>query len=160
MKFLLAPLALLCAASFTGCESTETMRTAVQRRFNPEYKTHDVAADARAAYDAAKAAVVDINFKQTKGGPAQGFLDAMSQVDPSGPNGVARQTTLRVKIGVSTRVPNGTEVSVLFSTVEDSPLSNQQGMATEVPLRESPLYGVFFSYFDRHLERAKATASN
>lgn len=160
MKRILLPLLLSGSFFLTACESTETVRSAVQRRISPEYKVHDVEADERAAYEAARAALANFGFRQTKGGPAQGFLEALSQVDPSGPNGLARQTTLRVRIGVSTRVPNGTEVSALFSSVEETPMRDAKGMATEVPLRESPLYEVFFRYLDSNLARAKQAAAN
>ncbi|MDX2187452.1 MAG: hypothetical protein SFV32_11005 [Opitutaceae bacterium] len=151
---------LSAAALFTaGCESTEGLgglRGAVQRRFAPEYKTHDVKADTRLAYAAAKAALDDFGFHATKGGPSQGYLEALNTVNPGGPNGVARQISLRVKFGVSTREPGDTEIAALFSSIEDTPSPGQSGMATETPLTDSPLYEVFFKHVDERLARLSA----
>ncbi|WP_404422326.1 hypothetical protein [Nibricoccus sp. IMCC34717] len=139
--------------ALAGCESTEGFRGAVQRRFAPDYKTHDVKADQRLAYAAAKAALADFGFHATKGGPAQGYLEALNDVNNLGPNGVGRQISLRVKFGVAAREPGTTEIAALFSSIEESPVAGQREMATETPLTDSPLYEVFFKHIDERLAR-------
>lgn len=156
MKRLSLLLALPALGFLAGCESPPSVRTVLQRRFAPEAQTHDVIADARTAYDAVRLSLADMGFKQTKGGPAQGFLEALGPLIPSTPTSVARQTSVKIRIGVSTREPNATELSVRFYSVEDSALADQRGMATETPLQpnETNYYEILFSRVDAKLKKS------
>ncbi len=149
-------LLLLLLPVFTvSCESTVGLRQAWQERVKPTYQVHDVETTEREAYHAARRAVERFGFRVTGGGASQGYLTALNAVNPGGPGQRSHQTSLRVKFGVSTRGPGMTEVSALFSEIEDNPTDPRNG-ATEVPLKESPLYEVFFRYLDEALAGPKA----
>jgi hypothetical protein len=144
--FLLVSLAL----GFAGCE---TVRNDVRDRFaTPQYQVKVVNVDARKAYDVARAALKKMNYTFERGGPAQGVIHAFGPLDASiaGSPGTARQVLFDAKISVA--IEGGSKIEVLFSRMVEDDFNKRPGQGTLLPLRDSPLYEVFFSYVDEALK--------
>lgn len=134
--------ALAAAALLSGCESgfSEDVRSALGPREAPRSRVFQ--ADQRATYAAVRAAVDEMGYKFRRGGPAEGELEALSSINRGDDPGSARQISLKVHL--SPAAESGTEVEVsLIEVIEEDP-ANQPGMATQTPLRDTPLYEVFF----------------
>lgn len=100
-----------------------------------------VPAPPRVAYSAARAALDQMGFTYTHGGPAEGELEAMSQVGPGDTPGSSHQYSLKAEFRA---VSGGTEVSVRMNEIIEDDTEHRPGMATTTPLRDTPLYEVFF----------------
>jgi hypothetical protein len=149
MKFLrLLPLALSLALA--GCESSGDFGSSVSHLVNRgEPKTRVFKADQKTTYEAAKAALGTIDYHFTHGGPAQGKLEAMSDVMGGDTPGSSRQVSLKVTLNPT--LDGQTEVGILFSEVVEADSSNQPGMATETPMADTPLYEVYFRALQQKL---------
>jgi hypothetical protein len=147
----------LCALGLlvlSGCSSSDTlpMPTGIREKFTgPTYKTRIIHADQRKTYDAAKAALKQIGFRFLSGGPNQGKLSGIGDVSMSTDMRGSRQVSLDVKLST---VAEGTEVALLFSEIIEDDFNKRAGLGTTTPLRDTPLYQVYF----RHIEEGVATA--
>jgi len=138
------------ALGFAGCE---TVRNDVRERFAaPQYQAKVVSVDTHKAYEAARTALKQMNYTFERGGPAQGLIHAYGTVDASvaGGPGTARQVYMDVKISVA--IEGGSKIEVLFSRMVEDDFNKRPGQGTVSPLRDSPLYEVFFSHIDAALK--------
>jgi hypothetical protein len=151
MKFL--PLAAACAALvLSGCESglSDDVRSALGPREAPRSRVFQ--ADQRATYEAARKAVDDMEFRFLKGGPAEGTLEALSAIG-GGDEGAASARQISMKVSMQPGPESGTLVEVSLTEILEADATNQPGMATETPLRDTPLYDVFFKDIQKFLEQ-------
>ena len=142
MKTLPLIAALAAAALLTGCESSfsDDVRSALGPREAPRSRVFQ--ADQRATYAAVRAAADEMGYKFEHGGPAEGELEALSSINRGDDAGSARQ--VEMKVHLSPAAESGTEVEVSLIEVIEEDSANQPGMATQTPLRDTPLYEVFF----------------
>jgi len=138
----------LGVVALMGCSSNVSMPGRVREKFAPTYHTHVVSADQRKTYEAAKAALKQMDFRFVNGGPAQGKLSAINGLVSSNDLRSARQLTLDVKL---TAVTEGTEVSALFSEVREDSFNTGPGLGTSLPVRETGIYDVFFQNIEAAL---------
>jgi hypothetical protein len=134
--------------AFTGCES---VRTKVENRFaSPVYQSKIVNVDQRKAFEVARAALAKMNFTYERGGPAQGKIEAIGPMHPSpSAPGTARQISASVKL--SPGPENGTMIEILFSEMVEDDFNKRPGQGELTPLRDAPIYEVFFHYVDEEL---------
>jgi hypothetical protein len=133
----------------TGCEEVQTK---VHDRFTgPVYQTKVVNVDQHKAYEAARAALTKMNFSFERGGPAQGKITAIGPMDTSaaGP-GTARQLWFDAKLSPAVE-GSGTTIEVLVSEFVEDDFNKRPGQGAPTPLRDSPIYEVFFHYVDEAL---------
>jgi len=138
------------ALGFTGCE---TVRNDVRERFvAPQYQPKVVNVDQHKAYEAARAALAKMGFTFERGGPAQGIIHSVGPMDASvaGGPGTARQMWFDAKL--SPAIEGGTKIEVLFSRMVEDDFNKRPGQGSLTPLRDSPLYEVFFGYVDEALK--------
>ena len=133
---------LLGAALLSGCESglSENVRSALGPREAPRSRVFQ--ADQKAAYVAVRAASEEMGYVFKRGGPAEGLLEAMSPINGGADAGSSRQISMKVHL--SPAAESGTEVEVSLVEVIEEDSARQPGMATQTPLRDTPLYEVFF----------------
>jgi hypothetical protein len=142
MKTLRSSAVFVAAALLWGCSSDlqDDVRSALGPREAP--RSQVFRADQKAAYEAVRAAVGEMSFTFVRGGPAAGELEAMSGVTGGDEPNSSRQ--ILMKVHLSPAGEEGTQVQVsLIETLEGNS-SGQPGMATQTPLRDTPLYNVFF----------------
>jgi hypothetical protein len=155
MKRSLALLALLSLAVFSGCESlsdaTSSVREKLSAREQP--RTHTYKAAQRATYDAARSAVEQMGFKITRGGAAQGELEAVSGVSSGDSLRTSRQITLKLRLSAS--LDGGTEAALILFEVIENDSSGRAGIGTSTPLRDTPLYEVFFRNVQQAIDTPK-----
>jgi hypothetical protein len=147
----LTALALCCAAAFlAGCSSgvEDDVRSALTPREAP--RTRVFQADSRATYAAARAAAEEMGYRYVKGGPAEGTLEALSEISTGDTTTSSRQISMRVTL--SPADPTGTAVQVALDEILESDSSSVPGVATEAPLRDTPLYEVFFRNLGKALQ--------
>ena len=151
MKKLLALVLSSLVLVLAGCETTATdFKTSVREKFDgPTYRTKLVSADARASYEAAKQAAGKLGFRVVSGGPAQGRMEALSGLSANDSLQGARQLSMKVKLSPVTT--GGTEVAVLITEQVQDDFNKGPGQVTETPLRDSPLYAVFFRTVEQAL---------
>jgi hypothetical protein len=139
----LSIIAACCAVSLlAGCESdfSDKVHSALSEREAPRSRVYQ--ADQKAAFVAARAAAEGMGYRMVHGGPAEGELDALSGISSGDDVGSSRQVSMKVRMEPSG--DSGTEVTVSFSEILEADSTNQPGTATETPLRDTPLYEVFF----------------
>jgi hypothetical protein len=145
VKISLGGLLLAGALLLGGCAVADSVRERVAADHAPH--TRVFAADPRAAYAAAHAALDPMGFRFTHGGPAEGLMDALSAVMPGEAGENARQVSLHAEFHAA---EGGTEVRVtLKEIIEDD--ADRLGMATTTGLRDTPLYEVFFHAIQANL---------
>ena len=138
---------ILLAASllFSGCESLSDAAGSVRDRIAAREETRErtFAAAPRATYDALKSAATQMGYRQTRGGPAQGDLEAVSAVAPGERHGTSRQILMKARIsaGLDGR---SSILSVSLAEVLEDDSSNRPGLATRSALRDTPQYQVLF----------------
>jgi hypothetical protein len=134
--------------AFTGCES---VRSKVENRFaSPVYQSKIVSVDQHKAFEVARAALARMNFTYEGGGPAQGKIRALGPMHPSpSAPGTARQISADVKL--SPGPESGTMIEILFSEMVEDDFNKRPGLGELTPLRDAPIYEVFFSYVDGEL---------
>jgi hypothetical protein len=152
----IVPLAALCLSSafLAGCDSPvgDTVQSALSPRESP--RTRVFQADGKATYEAAKAAAAELGYHYVKGGPAQGELVEMSDVSTGDDSSGSRQLSLKVTLTPAD--PSGTSVEVAFEEILEStsPNGSAPSLATETPLKDTPLYEVFFRNLGKDLAGA------
>jgi hypothetical protein len=147
--------ALCCAALFlAGCESdsSDIMHTVLDAREAPKSRVFQ--ADTRAVYEAVRAAADQMGYRIVHGGPAEGRLEALSGISGGDDAGSARQLSLKVRI--SPAEESGSEVTVSFTEIIEETSAGLPAMATQTPLRDTPLYEVFFRNVQQALKAGPA----
>jgi hypothetical protein len=141
MKHFLAPVLMLAALVFSGCESTPGEE--MGRLGPPPAKTRTFQADPRAVYDAARVALAQMSFRVTGGGPAQGRIEAVSGLS----TGDSLQSTRQISISIQiTPLDDGSsEVSAELKEAVEEDSADRPGFATETRLKDTPYYDVFFN---------------
>jgi hypothetical protein len=128
-----------------GCEAVSDATTGVRDRMAarsaPQTRTYQ--AMPRPTYDAVRAAAAGMGYRITRGGAAQGELEAISRVGSGETLGSARQIAMKVALN-PTLDGKGTDVAVRLTEIIEADSSNRAGQATETPLRDTPQYDVFF----------------
>lgn len=141
---------------FAGCESTRhDIATGVREKFaGPTYERRVLAVENDAAFESARAAVVEMGFRITRFGAAQGVIDGVSGITPDERLSGSRQRTVKVRL--STQLDGGTEVAVLFTEIVEDSFGTGAGQGTEANLRNHPLYEAFWGQMARALKRRTA----
>jgi hypothetical protein len=88
-------------------------------------------------------AAIDMGYRITRGGPAQGELEAISRVGSGETLRSARQLVMKVTLQ-PTLDGQGTNVSLRLTEIIEADSSNRAGQATETPLRDTAQHDVFF----------------
>ena len=147
--------AICCAALLlAGCESDDSdlMHRVLNAREAPKSRVFQ--ADTRAVYEAARAAADEMVYRFVRGGPAEGRLDALSGISGGDEAGSSRQLSLKVRIAPAEE--SGSEVTVSFTEIIEETSASLPAMATEAPLKDTPLYEVFFRNLQQALNAAAA----
>jgi len=145
LAFLLAAVALAAA----GCDNVaDSVRDRLEPRADPHIRVF--AADEKATYAAARAALDQIDFRFTRGGPAEGEMEAISPITHDQAEG-ARQVSLAAEFRAANG--GGTEVSVRMKEIIEADSDGHLGQGTEAPLRDTPLYEVFFRTIGQQLTK-------
>jgi hypothetical protein len=145
----LACLFLLFAAA--GCDNVvDSVRARMEPAVEPHVRVF--AADERTTYAAALAALDQIDFRFTHGGPAQGEMEAISSITREDAD--ARQVSLVAEFQAAGG--GGTEITVRMKEIVETDSNGELGQGVESPLRDTPLYEVFFHYIDQGLAPKKA----
>jgi len=123
-----------------GCETVgERMRD----KFGPApSKVRIYEADQSRTYAAAMDVVDQLGFRVLRGGAAQGRIDAVSALRSDDAFRGSRQ--LDMKIRLNPTLDGGTEVRVTLTELIQDDYNKSSGMGMAVPLREMPVYAVFF----------------
>lgn len=148
---LLTPFAACCALVLAGCESSDipdSVRSVLSEREAPRSRVFQ--ADQKATYEAARAAADEMGFRFVRGGPAEGKLEALSGISSGDDAGSSRQVSMKVHMDLAPEA--GTEVTVSFAEIIEEASATQPGTATETPLRDTPLYEVFFRNIQKALQ--------
>ncbi len=141
-------LLLVAALLLSGCGTVDSLRQRVTEDAPPHVRVFP--ADPRATFAAARAALDSIGYTFVRGGPAQGRMEALSAILPGEAGENARQISLSAQFRAA---EGGTEVGVVLKEiVEDD--SARLGVATTAPLRDTPLYEVFFRAIQANLPPA------
>lgn len=141
MKSLFAVAALCSALFFTGCESTQMPSSWREKINGPTYRNEVFSADRALVFAAAKAAVLDMGFTVSKAGAAQGIIEGYHKVVAGDSLQSATQRLVSVRVSDD---PGGTQVEVLFSQVVQDDFSKGPLLGTTTPMRDTPLYEVFY----------------
>ncbi|HWA86803.1 MAG TPA: hypothetical protein VG710_11315 [Opitutus sp.] len=145
MRFFSALLILSMAAGLAGCDSIEAPPS-WHERFSPEPQVRTYAGEQQAVFEAARAALRQIDFTITRSRAAQGVLEAHSALHAGNSFQGAQQFSMSVKVQASDE-PGKTDVSVLLREQEESSF----GGATEVPVGQHGLYDSFFAALEQAL---------
>jgi hypothetical protein len=135
--------ALCCAALLlAGCasDSSDIVHSVLGSREAP--RTRVFQGEPRAIYEATRAAAEGMGYRFVHGGPAEGRLEALSGISGGDDSGSSRQISLKVRIGAAEDA--GCEVTASFTEIIEESSGATPAMATETPLRDTPLYEVFF----------------
>lgn len=136
-------IAVLCGALLlAGCDSgvSDELHSVLGPREAPKSRTYQ--ADQRATYQAVKAAADAMGFRFVRGGPAEGKLEALSGISEGDDPGSSHQVSMKVDLSPAGEA--GTVVEVSLTEMIEEPSPNTPAMATQTPLRDTPLYEVFF----------------
>jgi hypothetical protein len=144
---------LLSLLALAGCESTRNdFSTGVREKFaGPTYVVREFPGDPRAVFEAARASVEQMGFSITRSGAAQGVVEGVSGLTSDDRLRGSRQRSVKVRL--ASTVAGATEVSVLFTEIIEDDSSKGAGLATETPLRNSPLYAALFERMTETLAR-------
>lgn len=139
MKRFFLPVLMLAALALTGCGSAPGE---VYGRLGPAPETsRTFQSDPRSVYDAALVSLARMEFRVTKGGPAQGRIEAVSGLSQRDNLRGSRQITISIRINA---LADGSEVSAELKEVIEEDSIDRPGFATETILRDTPYYSVFF----------------
>ena len=155
MKIFMVTVVFVACSVFTGCESVSDMKDGVRERMNArnEPKVRAYAADQRATYAAALRALGQMGYRFTRGGPAQGKLEAVSGISTSTSLSSSRQITLKLELRPT--LDGGTEMNLWLNEIIEADSSQRAGQGTSTPLRDTPFYEVFFRTVQQGLDAAK-----
>ena len=153
LSFCFAAIALVA-----GCDSLSSASSSLREKLvaRDEPRVRDYAAPQRATYDAVRIAAEQMGFRFLRGGPAQGQFEAISGVGLGDVPNSARQVSMKVRLHATD--DGGTELTVTLKEVIESDTRGHTGVATETPLRDTPLYDTFLRSVQQALDAAKAPA--
>jgi hypothetical protein len=136
--------ALWALFALSGCESLSEASSSVRDRLiaREQPRRHVYKAPQRSTYDAARLAVEQMGFRFLRGGAAQGEIEAVSGLSSGDTLRSSRQITLKLRLDAT--LDGGTEASLWLSEVIESDSRGRAGQGTSTPLRDTPLYEVFF----------------
>lgn len=137
----------------SGCDSVSEQLSAPF--VAPQPKSRVFAADERATYAAARAALDEMSFGFVRGGPAQGVIEALSSVQTGGESSMNGGRQLQLEAHFSSAADGGTQVDVVMHELVQSDLNQHPGMGTSTLLRDSPVYEEFFAAIGRRLTAHK-----
>ncbi|HEY1763665.1 MAG TPA: hypothetical protein VGF85_02000 [Opitutaceae bacterium] len=142
MKPLTALVVLASAVLLAACNSgvEDSVRSALAPR--EAFRSRVFQGDQKAVYEAARMAGDSMGYHYVKGGPAQGELTEMTGITEGEEVGSSRQIVLRAHLEPD--VEGSTSISVTFNEILEPASTGQPGFATETPMRDTPLYEVFF----------------
>ena len=144
----------ICAL-LAGCDSisnvADRVRDKIAARDAP--RVRDYAAPPRATYEAVRIAAEEMGFRFLRGGPAQGEFDAVSGVGQGDAPNSARQISMKVRLHAAS--DGGTEVTVVLKEIVEADSANHAGVATETPLRDTPLYDSYLRAIQKALDAQK-----
>lgn len=140
-----------------GCESMSDATRSVRDRLaaREPVRAQTYPADARATYDAVRAAATQMGYRFVRGGPAQGEFEAVSAVSAGDRIGSSRQLALAVKLQPAPE--GGTNVTIRITEVLEADSSNRAGQATQTPLRDTPQHEVFLRRVGEALQAAASS---
>lgn len=155
MKIHSVAVACLALVLLSGCESdlSDSVSSALGAREAP--KAREFQGDSKAIYQAARTALDGMGYRFVHGGPAEGKIEALGDITGGEDSGSSRQ--LSVKLHIEPSGDGACTVTVSFTEIIEQNSSNQPGMATQTPLRDTPLYEVLFRNIQQAL-RAQAEA--
>jgi hypothetical protein len=136
-------LALVCASALlSGCESgfSDDVHSVLGPREAPKSRVFQ--ADQKATYAAVKAAADSMGYRFVRGGPAEGELEALSGITGGDEPRSSHQVSMKVHL--SPNGDSGTVVEVSLTEMIEDQTPGEPAMATQTPLRDTPLYEVFF----------------
>ncbi len=136
-------LAIICgSALLAGCESgfSDEVHSVLGPREAPKSRVFQ--ADQKATFAAVKSAADSMGYRIVHGGPAEGELEALSGITDGEDAGSSRQISMKVHL--SSNGDSGTVVEVSLTEMIENRTPDQPAMATQTPLRDTPLYEVFF----------------
>ena len=140
MKTVLLSVLMFAALSLAGCVSAPGENYG---RPGPAPETSRVfQSDPRSVYDAALISLARMEFRVTKGGPAQGRIEAVSGLTKKDNLQGSRQIVMSIRISV---LGDGSEVDTELKEVIEEDSQDHPGFATESKLRDTPYYEVFFN---------------
>ena len=148
---LLSMTALSGALLLGGCESglPDDVRSALGPREAPKTKVFQ--ADQKAVYAAARKAVDEMEFHFEHGGPAEGRIEAHSSIT-GGDDTATSARQIAMKVTMEPDAGGGTSVEVSLTEILSADPTNKEDMATQTPLRDTPLYDVFFKDIQTYLQ--------
>jgi hypothetical protein len=160
MKILPTIAALCGALLLSGCESRlpDDVRTALAPREDPHVMTFQ--ADQKAVYAAALSALKEMDYTFVRGGPAQGELVALSRIGEGDDAQGSSSRQISLKAHMTPSAETGTDVEVALTEIIEADSANEPGRATESPLRDTPLYDVFFKDIKKALADPAGHISN
>lgn len=120
-------------------------------------RTQVFQADPRTTYAAARAALGSMSFRFTRGGPAEGVMEAISMIEPGDVAGTSQQQELRAEFHPTDS--GGTAVDVWFRQIEAADSQDYLHPPTEDPLEDTPLYEIFFRGIQQNLPAQAKPAS-
>ena len=136
---------------FAGCE---TMGNRMRDKFGPApSKVQIYAADQSRTHAAAMEVVNQLGFRILRGGAAQGRIDAVSALRSDDAFRGSRQ--LDMKIRLNPTLDGGTEVRVTLTELIQDDYNKSSGMGMAMPLRDMPIYAVFFRELAQALGEAE-----
>jgi len=140
MKPFIVPILFLCVLAMSGCGSAPGE---VYGRAGPAPEsTRTFESDPRSVYAAALVSLARMEFRVTKGGPAQGKIEAVSGLSKGDNLQSSRQITISIRISA---LGDSSEVSAVLKEVIEQDSNEHPGFATETKLRDTPYYEVFFN---------------
>ncbi len=108
-----------------GCDSvSEQIRAPFVA---PQPKSRVFAADERATYAAARAALDEMGFGYVRGGPAQGVIEALSSVQTGGEASMNGGRQLQLEAHFSPAADGGTQVDVVMHELVQSDMNQHAG---------------------------------
>lgn len=152
---LLSTCSILLCLALSGCESVRSdFRAGVREKIHgPVFETRVFAGTQREVFDAARASVVDMGYKITRSGAAQGVIEGFNSLHTAETLKMTQQLRLQVRISP---VPEGCEVAALFTTMLENDFNKGPGQATENAVKNMSLYEVLFGRIAGNLPKPTA----
>lgn len=130
----------LLSLLLAGCESFGERVTEKFRPVPPRAETFAV--DEKGAYAAARTALTELAFTITGSSAARGKIEAAGPIGAGDTIKGSRQIT--ASISIVPLIDGGTSVEISLLEVIQDDFDRGASMGTQTPLRDTPLYDVFF----------------
>ena len=115
-------------------------------------------AEQRATYEAARAAALDLGYRIIRGGPAEGQLDALSEIAQGETLGSSRQISMKVRMVPAAE--GGTSVEVSLTEIIEGDTGGHPGMRPKRPCATPPFTRFSSATFKRPLWRSRTDGSH